>query len=638
MASVLETMRAKGALYDKVSRLDAPCFKGVPRLSLLIAAQMGGYMQRVHPETNRSKVLAYSEVTMQVHDDASLRGALPLVLQHASLAETTEAPVLCTVLSVCKAWRAALEPHCKGRFCVKVPEGFVTDLAQFVRWIENYGHLLAHINFMPLDPDTLRSNAAPEMTDELEAAFTAVAASPKGLNLRSFQANREKALAFKPSILQQLSPGRLTSLSLRLSSYSSSSGGSSSSSTAPPLSLFTNLRSLSITLLEEPLNPILAALPPLTQLTHLCLRGKFADGADLTLLPPQIITLSIPLENGEHYAGGRLQISHLTAVTKLAFDFIDTLDELPPHLTSFYCYDCSSLDPLRPLQQLQSVAFHMSYMPARALQQLPGILPKLKEIGLSYGSADAAAAAADAWPNLVPAVTSLAISNNIAGGEEEGNSGELPSSFLQQQLPLLGRSLLSLELDSHGGLRYNVAPAVLAASLTALTALTRLTLGALDLEATENEEQQQRQWGQVMESIAKLQNLQHLKVHQPNLGWIVTILSKLTSLQTLSLPGCGLKDIAVTALMLNGMPQLRVLALVPGNGGLRGSFAPVLAQQLPRLEQLWLPGKAATDETVSFLARSPTLNTIRLAGSHRISSDMMLALSGHILIDEVDFW
>ena len=590
-------------------KVRCPC-SSLPKLDLLLrdlsTALQRGQQSYALKRASHAHGTCYVNMA-QVEDASSLGGALPLVLQHSSLVDLNAAQLLCTLLRVCHTWSKTLDVNCQGRFPFTFKEDMWNQHEQVVRWIRTLGHLLSCVSVQPPKVDFVQSfpGRLSAILDELESALAAAAASPKGLPLRAFHADSEELL-FGPSIFQQLSPQHLTSLSLQLSSYSSST-------TASPLSPFTSLRSLSLTLQDdaESLNPILSSLSHFTQLTRLSLFGRFAPGADLSLLPSQIVVLSIPLDNSDTYAGSRVQLSHMTALRKMRFISIEAADELPPNLTSICAYDCESLQPLRPLQQLQSMAFHMSAMPADILRKLPTLLPKLREVELAYTFAGAAADAASGWAHLVPALTSLSISNDLA---EQAYT--LPRSVIQQ-LPLLSPSLMRLELNSQGQLEYGMTPRELAEALKGLTALTSLALDALHFgELNEEDEEWSLQWGELVLKIAGLPQLKHLRLQQSDLGFRAAYLRPLTSLESLSLPDCNLSDIAVNTLAL-AMQQLTSLDLSPGNERLRGSFMPTVGQ-LQQLEVLALPGKTVTNDSICFLGWCRSLTTLRLRGDTRV--------------------
>ena len=581
---------------------------------------------------------------MQVEDPAaSLGGALPLVLQHASLVEGEDAKLLCKLLCVCQTWRAGLDAHCTGHFPLVVLGKAWMQCAEVLSWIESHGYLLSRIELCLPAVDSMylfgNDDWLPDFVIAFEAALAAAAASPEGLNLRALRVLG--AFVHSPSILQHLPPKHLTNLQLQLSSYSSSTaplpalfsrtcslGSSSSYAADPPLSLFTNLQSLTLEVDHGSLGNILPALRQLTQLTHLDLCCAYApeevdERAELRLLLPQIVELRIyPQCSREAFTGGKVQLSHMTAVSALEWWEIEPEDELPPNLTSLSTTQCPSLDPLRPLQQLRLLNRSPEW-PAQTLRLLPSILPSLQEIGLSYSTADSAAAAAPAWSQPMPAVTSLHLYSHFRhpGGPD---IRPIPRSVMQQ-VPSLGGTLQTLDFTTEywEPLCVDVTPGELAAILAKLTALTSLNLTCIHLAEVEGVEEEDKQRERVMMSIGGLYRLKFLAVP---CGWGVGSyalhLTRLTSMQGLHIRHSSLTDLAVCALAVS-MKQLTSLEL-SGNESLTGSFMPAIGL-LTQLRELDLPMSPFADESIGFLTGCISLRTLWLP-SNLVSAEAREAL------------
>jgi hypothetical protein len=379
--------------------------------------------------------------------------------------------------------------------------------------------------------------------------LAAAAASAKGWYLHSLRAVAEdrNTLHFSPSILQHLPPQHLTSLTLQLSHYDS---------TAEHLTRLTSLRQLCLKLYYGPITPLLPLVQHLTQLTSIDLTNEH-PGADLRLLPPQLQQMFWVTMPGATYPGGKLQLTHLTALRHLKRSHIEPTDQLPPNITSLETFECSDFAPLRPLQQLRALTFMSPTMGAAELQQLPRILPALQELNLQYDDTNTAVEASSAWGRLAPALTCLSITNygNVYG------EWPFPGSILQQQLPLLGSSLQKFCLTSY--LQYDITPADLTAVLGMLTALTSLELNIGTIlkgawaQQQEQQEEREEQENQIMLAIAGLGNLSELCVWRAR-GAGALHLTRLTSLKHLYLKELRLEDAIVSALVMS-MPHCMVV-------------------------------------------------------------------------------
>jgi hypothetical protein len=356
----------------------------------------------------------------------------------------------------------------------------------------------------------------------------------------------------------------------------------------------------------------------LTQLTGLFLDGGVEKGADLCLLPPHLQQMWALRTASCFYAGGKLQLSHLTALKSLRLLVIEPADQLPPNITSLEAVDCFDLDPLRPLQQLRVLTFRESTMGSAELQQLPHILPALQELSLEYDPTDLAVGASSAWGHLSPALTSLIINNQYSS-----NGEPFPGEILQQQLPLLGSSLQKLSLTS-GVEMYDITPGDLAAALAMLTALTSLELDSSYTGWAQGSEEREQQEDQLMAAIAGLGNLRELHVWGRG-GPGALHLTRLTSLKHLSLYRTGVDDAIVNSLVQN-MPHLTALMLGEKNPALTGSCLPTVVSQLPKLESTSLPAGAATDETLSYLLGCLSLSHVECEEGNQVTGDAKAAL------------
>ena len=214
---------------------------------------------------------------------ASLQGALPLVLQRAASVVASDArPVqlLCTVLSVCKAWREAAVDNCSGSFPLVLGKDLLQKHRQLILWISRYGSLLCSLVIEWFPTNALYT----ELMYALPAALTA-AAQPPGLPLQSLVSTQqclslEALLHLRSSSLTQLEV-TLTSADMELSN----------SNLCYAISCLTSLRKLKLQRLGSSLNPVLPALAHLSQLTSLDLQW-LDDGADLQLLSSQLVEVT----------------------------------------------------------------------------------------------------------------------------------------------------------------------------------------------------------------------------------------------------------------------------------------------------------------------------------------------------------
>jgi hypothetical protein len=356
----------------------------------------------------------------------------------------------------------------------------------------------------------------------------------------------------------------------------------------------------------------------LTQLTSLTLEGSIEKGADLRRLPPQLQQMWALQTSSFDCAGGKLQLSHLTALRTFSTMYIEPANQLPPNITSLVTFDCSNLYPLRPLQQLQALAFGDSTMSPSVLQRLPRILPALQELSLQYEQTHAAIAASSAWGCLGPALTSLSINNKYAFDE-----APFPGEVLRQQLPLLGSSLQELSLTSDTSVTYDITPGDLAAVLGTLTALTCLKLDESVTWSWPPEEREQQE-DQLMGAIAGLETLRGLSVWGRG-GTGALHLTRLTSLKRLSLHKTGVDDDLVSSLVLH-MPHLTALMLGTQNPALTGSCLPTVVSQLRGLKSLSLPAGAVTDQTLSHLLECRSLSWLSCARGHQATAAAKAAL------------
>ena len=499
---------------------------------------------------------------------------------------------LAQLLLVSKTWHDAVKSNCLGCFELVVEAACwyrTSDRDQIIHWISRNGHLLSAICFRwGVNCEGERAAAKQALEDAL---VTAAAAAPAGLQLQSFQSSN---MPLTCSTLRLISPLHITRLETKLCA------------TAIPaissiISQLISLRSLELRCAHVPLNPVLPALCHLTCLTRLAL-DKLAPGAALGNIPAQVVDLPSITVQHARAPGKGLVLGHLTALSSLRVHGLSHLDQLPPNLHSLSLSECSTLQPLQGMQQLQVLRIGWCTVPAASLAQLQTMLPAVSYMELEYDTMAAAAASAGAWGQL-PALQKLSVF------DWTDDPLELPRDAAEQLSQLT--ALTELELRASEGIPCE-AIGELARSLAGLDRLSILRL-RLETPGVEQDEV-----AELALAVAGLTGLQELRLEDVPLGMSAVRLTKLESLSVLSLWDPTLTDLAVTAL-LQSLTQLDELHLGRCTE-LRGSFMPVLAR-LSWLEELYLPGAAVTDATVEFLGSCNSLEIMEVCGECKLSEE-----------------
>ncbi|WIA42894.1 hypothetical protein OEZ86_008809 [Tetradesmus obliquus] len=169
------------------------------------------------------------------------------------------------------------------------------------------------------------------------------------------------------------------------------------------------------------------------QLTRLDLSGVY-DAARLTQLQAaQLLQLKLfvgggydPMTEFNPHDGQQLPLGHLTSVTLLdCGNNIVSGTELPPQLRVLHAGNCTSTEPLLPLQHLTELRLWETTTPYYELTQLRR-LTNLSSIALRYAWDVNMFDAAEAFGQL-PALKSLEIG-------DEGGDGGLPAEYVLHHL------------------------------------------------------------------------------------------------------------------------------------------------------------------------------------------------------------
>jgi hypothetical protein len=322
-------------------------------------------------------------------------------------------------------------------------------------------------------------------------------------------------------VLQQLPASTLTQLQCSIDW--------SSSADLAALGRLTALRRLHVTNDRTMPYDALVPLCSLQQLTHLQLQS--VQPAHLQELPPWLQQLHVAHINPTVAHGDsaqqqqrrfQLQLGHLTGLTSLRVgarpsylrydsarhlvsdcDVMTAASQLPPNLQELSWPDCSNIEPLLCLQQLQRLQLHrieQKQLDAFQLLQLCNV-SSLTELQLGYGKAECiTASAAAAWQQLPSLrVLSLYCTN--------GDGSRSVLAEVIQQLGSLQR-LARLEIVNQHKYKLpslvQVAPAQLGAALLPLTALQQLRIEGIHLILPPLKKNQSFTWCQPPEGVMQL--------------------------------------------------------------------------------------------------------------------------------------
>jgi Leucine-rich repeat (LRR) protein len=370
----------------------------------------------------------------------------------------------------------------------------------FTRWLARSGHLAKSVHL-----DVSHHSVPNLVTDPTwEAALAgalqrAALAAPHGLQLQSFT-----GWASSSVVLRALPSSHLTQLQLgNLNVVRDSSVGDVVAGLAGLTSLqhlwLSSDSSSSADPAAEPggVEAYLPALPPLTNLTSLTLRGSF-NLQQLhipDLLQLQELQLVEPRQPRQVRDAQPLLLGHLGSVTKLHIDSMTVQqgDELPPGLQELKCYNVPSTEPLCGLTRLATLYVSRATTPAAQLQELGQSVRSLRDVQLCYESAHHVNRSAAGWAGLP--LKALGIYTIHSRSYRVRHRAVLEYIVSQQGLT---------ELDLHGCEFAATAEWQLAGILAQLSSLQSLRMSRLQFQEAEEEEeaaggagQQQQQQQQV---------------------------------------------------------------------------------------------------------------------------------------------
>ena len=307
-----------------------------------------------------------------------------------------------------------------------------------------------------------------------------------------------------------------------------------------------------------------------------------------------------------------LKLQHLTALKKLELKLLHPLDQLPPNLSFLTASTVLSLEPLKPLLELQQLQLYEVTAPAAAWQELVPLLPQLCDVALTYPNTASVNASAAAWQQLAPKLRGLHLWDDY--GTEDV---EVPLAVVQQLGQLTALTMLELG-EQNVALWMGCSPGALAGVLAGLQKLVYLRL-RVELE----EEEEEGEHEELALAIAGLRSLNRLELEFLPLGGSAAHLSQLVLLTSLLLHDETLPDIAVVA-MAQTVTKLKFLNLSDSEG-LTGAFMPTLGN-LPCLWDLHLPGSSCTDLSTSFLSRCSKLEFLSVFGEWEVTVEGRSAL------------
>lgn len=226
--------------------------------------------------------------------DLSLE-VLAVVLQHAAVAANQR--IVCTLLQVCKAWRAAVQQSASGLLSVqyvwKGSIGQLPKLLGFAGWLANHMGMVSQLSIYHQGlSSTNRADAAALMESAKQilpfGVQTAAAAAASGLGALQHLHTYISSIPATAGLLAALPAATLTQLELRIDSISC----------PVTLSMLSNLQRLCLTPLRaQTTNSCLQEIGRLQQLLHLEMWNVGPD-ADMQLLPTQLQQLQLVYYGG----------------------------------------------------------------------------------------------------------------------------------------------------------------------------------------------------------------------------------------------------------------------------------------------------------------------------------------------------
>lgn len=334
--------------------------------------------------------------------------ALRIALQHPALAEFQD--YICTLLQVCKSWRAVVQQSTASLTNVDYYQPFgvqqLSEIAQLAKWVAKYPGLVGSVT---LDPhvssditDPADSEALIEIVQQLLELSLQLAASRPGapLRLRSFTCS----LPPTAEMLATLPATTLTSLTLWQVNNTNWFAGLSSLSHLQRL----HVRLPGIT--EEMTDRCLSQIGKLQQLTQLELCRLTANG-DMQLLPTQLqhleILYIIPYSVSKDSKPEDIRLvslQHLECLQQLKLRAAELAagSALPSNLHSLELdalWTADSLAGFASLQQVTSVMLRNQSIGMEHLRLLEQ-LPKLQELSMVVSNSTRLLEEAAVWRKL----------------------------------------------------------------------------------------------------------------------------------------------------------------------------------------------------------------------------------------------
>jgi hypothetical protein len=504
------------------------------------------------------------------------------------------------------------------------------------------GEALAQCDFA----SALRKAAALAATAAAAAAAAAAATKPLGtaltdntpadvsssstsssslLQLQSFRRPLDALL------LQQLPAQSLTSLVIIDDYDDATQDLQKAAAVRRSLSHLVNLRRL--VLIEdcedEPTNTNLLVPAPagMQQLTILDIGIHRGRQEELCHLPALLLQLSIgagsngfeePDENWDRPLGSLL-LGHLTSLTKLSLrrevsEELLPMDVLPPSLVELDCCWVPSAEPLLHLKRLRLLSMG-EQMPAAELQRLGSSLTALQAVALEYSTPSDAAAAAAGWSCLP--VTSL----HVAVEQD------FDLACLQHIATLTRLTALHMRIGGHGSPPVAWSGRELAAVLAPLKQLQALVLHGFGLHMPDDVPRTEHAW-QIAQALAGLPHMQSLKLATIPFGrQVAPVLSGMSQLTSLKLPGCSLVDydVNVLALRLTALQELQVSYTADVSDGV----LPVIAHNLQQLSSLQLMHTGVSDVGLQWVRGMQRLRILGVC-SKLISSPALAGIDADV--------
>jgi hypothetical protein len=492
---------------------------------------------------------------------ANVAQVLSLVLQHAPVSDLS---TICSMLRVCKRWRAALQ-GCQP--CLELMFTFLAlddlkRLAAFASWVQTQGHFVKSLQMSGLVAsynDSLVVAASTILS--LAFSLTKAVRGSRSLGLQ------ELSTDFQPQrILASLSGVPLTSLTI------TNPMGADIKLLLSALQPFSSLRELYLgdeNGFDSTISPgSRTCLQGLSSLIKLDLHGRF-PWWDLLTLPGQLRDLAV--------SAGRvpclLNISHLTCLTRLEARLSQGFgqgSQLPGQLKELQLTGTLLPADIHIFNGVQALALTPAVdQGSRLLAQLAG-LRGLQSLTLQYSDVACAAKHACAWKQLPQLRMLLLKFEDVSEGEDM----ETVLGGLGQAVSLTGLELSVYAEDEMPG------------CFVHLVGLTQLQ--SLEVEGSHTD----RDGMLHLQTLSQLTALT-LRYCSFDDGTAAVALGSLKQLHTLDLAECDELTDAVLPLVAQQLSNLRDLSLLLPNA-ITGDSMPLLTR-LTQLTKLLLPRQCGLD-------------------------------------------